>query len=194
MSPAPSGEAFGVSPPLTAAESRRDEGARAALWLGPDEWLLIAEDPAASLERDVGGGAGGGSARLVDVSHRQVAIEIGGAGAARLLERRRPARSRSVRVPVGMVDAHAADEGRDRAVAARAGSLPPGVRALVRALCRGDPRRRRRAIRNCADVEGVSAVVPPLRAEGRGGRCAPSYSSSDLEPAPYFGGPATSPP
>ncbi|HLJ36977.1 MAG TPA: sarcosine oxidase subunit gamma family protein [Steroidobacteraceae bacterium] len=57
---------------------------RAALWLGPDEWLLISpegSDDAAAL----GAALGEHPHSLVDVSHRQLGIELRGAHAATLL-------------------------------------------------------------------------------------------------------------
>jgi sarcosine oxidase subunit gamma len=81
---APIGLAFGAPPPsqpLRAAAT----GARAALWLGPDEWLLIAEDEAEGLGATLESALAGLPHALVDVSHRQCAIELAGAGAARLL-------------------------------------------------------------------------------------------------------------
>ena len=53
---------------------------RAALWLGPDEWLLLR----ASAE-DFDTGALMLDHALVDVSHRQIGLEITGPAAARLL-------------------------------------------------------------------------------------------------------------
>jgi sarcosine oxidase subunit gamma len=53
------------------------EGGRAALWLGPDEWLLIA--PAADADATGAALAAALTAvahSLVDVSHRQVALEL----------------------------------------------------------------------------------------------------------------------
>jgi sarcosine oxidase subunit gamma len=61
-------------------------GSRAALWLGPDEWLLLAEEGAqplietgfASIGREV-------PFSLVEVSHRHVAIVLDGPAAADVL-------------------------------------------------------------------------------------------------------------
>ena len=73
------GASFGVALPDIACRAATAEG-RAALWLGPDEWLLLA--PAGSPAPTPDGAA---SFSLVDVSHRQTGLEIAGAGAARLL-------------------------------------------------------------------------------------------------------------
>lgn len=63
-----------------------EEGARAALWLGPDEWLLLAPDgEAASLFAAIEAALGGTPHALVDVSHRQVGFAVAGRRAADLL-------------------------------------------------------------------------------------------------------------
>jgi sarcosine oxidase subunit gamma len=80
----PVGAAFGVAPPSQPLRAI-GEGARAALWLGPDEWLLIAEDEPAELGAELEAALAGLPHALIDVSHRQCAIEVAGAGAARLL-------------------------------------------------------------------------------------------------------------
>jgi sarcosine oxidase, subunit gamma len=77
--------AFGVRVPPLACRAAAD-GERAALWLGPDEWLLIAPESqltavSAVLEtalRDL-------PHSLVDVSHRQSACSVSGPQAATLL-------------------------------------------------------------------------------------------------------------
>ncbi len=77
--------AFGVvlpPPLLTAAQG----GKRAALRLGPDEILLLAEDgAAASLLQALAAVPGAGPVSLVDISHGQVALRITGPHAAELL-------------------------------------------------------------------------------------------------------------
>ena len=78
---APAGAAFGAPPPLEPLRAAA-QGQRAALWLGPDEWLLIAEDDEPSLGGAVEAALDGIPHALVDVSHRQCAIEISGPGAA----------------------------------------------------------------------------------------------------------------
>jgi sarcosine oxidase, subunit gamma len=77
--------AFGPALPLQAMRAA-EKGPRAAIWQSPDEWLLIAEDseaPAliAKLEEALANIPHG----LVDVSHRQAALEVTGPGAARSL-------------------------------------------------------------------------------------------------------------
>jgi sarcosine oxidase subunit gamma len=98
----PAGAAFGATPqlePLRAAA----EGARAALWLGPDEWLLLAEDDDPSLGGAVEAALAGFAHALTDVSHRQCAIELSGPGAARLLNAGVPLDLDLETFPVGMV-------------------------------------------------------------------------------------------
>ena len=69
--------AFGAAPPaepMRAAQS----GKRAAIWLGPDEWLLLApgEDPA-WLRPFLQDALGIVPHSLVDVSHRQIGFGAG---------------------------------------------------------------------------------------------------------------------
>jgi sarcosine oxidase subunit gamma len=78
------GAAFGATPPLAPLRAA-GQGARAALWLGPDEWLLIAEDDEPSLGGAVEAALAGVAHALTDVSQRQCAVELSGPGAARLL-------------------------------------------------------------------------------------------------------------
>ena len=79
------GAAFGFALPeamLTATAGM----ARAALRLGPDEWLLLAEDaPAAVLLPVLAAALGGAPASLVDISDRQVAVDVEGPEALALL-------------------------------------------------------------------------------------------------------------
>ncbi len=77
--------ALGVPVPATACRAAT-VGERAALWLGPDEWLLIsaeatADETAAGLRTALAGLPHS----LVDVSHRQVALEVSGRDAPLLL-------------------------------------------------------------------------------------------------------------
>ncbi len=93
--------AFGAELPtrLGAAAQAAD---RAALWLGPDEWLLIAESDSpemliATIEdrlRDV-------PHSLVDVSHRQVALIASGVQGTRVLNAGCPLDLRLRAFPVG---------------------------------------------------------------------------------------------
>lgn len=96
------GMAFGAEPPSNLG--RAGEGAgRAALWLGPDEWLLIAEGAdAAALSEMLESVLDGAAHSLVDVSHRQVGLVASGAVAARALSAGCPLDLRLSAFPLGM--------------------------------------------------------------------------------------------
>jgi sarcosine oxidase subunit gamma len=98
----PAGAAFGATPPLEPLRAAA-EGQRAALWLGPDEWLLLAEDDEPCLGGAVEAALAGVPHALTDVSHRQCAIELSGPGAARLLNAGVPLDLDLETFPVGMV-------------------------------------------------------------------------------------------
>ncbi len=80
------------------------EGARrAALWLGPDEWLMIAEGAdAASLDAELERALASTAHSLVDVSHRQVGLLVSGAVAARALSAGCPLDLHLAAFPAGM--------------------------------------------------------------------------------------------
>ena len=63
-----------VALPTTPCRSNRTSE-RAALWLGPDEWLVLAEDGTALPIAHAG-------ASIVDVSHRDTALSVSGPRAA----------------------------------------------------------------------------------------------------------------
>jgi sarcosine oxidase subunit gamma len=92
------GSVFGVVLPTTAcrAETSAD---RAALWLGPDEWLLLAgtadTDALQSALQDQ-------PAALVDVSHRTLFFRLSGSFAARTLNCGCPLDLDMTAFPVGM--------------------------------------------------------------------------------------------
>ncbi len=96
------GAAFGASPPLEPLRSVTS-GPRSALWMGPDEWLLIAEDPEPTLGAALEAALASAPHALVDVSHRQSAILLSGRGAARLLNAGVPLDLDLPAFPVGMV-------------------------------------------------------------------------------------------
>jgi sarcosine oxidase subunit gamma len=98
----PVGAAFAVTPPLQPLRAA-GEGSRAALWMGPDEWLLIAEDAAPEIGARLEAALAGVPHSLVDVSHRQCAIEVSGVGAARLLNAGVPLDLDQAAFPVGAV-------------------------------------------------------------------------------------------
>jgi sarcosine oxidase subunit gamma len=99
---AAAGTAFGVALPSEACRAATN-GSRAALWLGPDEYLLLAPDGeeaaiASAITREIGGQP----YSLVDVSHRQVAFEVTGPHAQWLLEAQCPLPLDATAFPVGM--------------------------------------------------------------------------------------------
>lgn len=78
-------------------------GTRAALWLGPDEYLILAPDDAApALERLLESALADGPHSLVDVSHRQCALEIRGPRVADILNSACPLDLDLGAFPVGM--------------------------------------------------------------------------------------------
>jgi sarcosine oxidase subunit gamma len=81
------GAAFGASLPAQAGGVARVAGTpRAALWLGPDEiWLGTSMDDGAALEAALQTGLAAHAHSLVDISHRNVALELSGTHAAWLL-------------------------------------------------------------------------------------------------------------
>ncbi len=94
--------AFRMRPPARRLP-RRQAGERAALWLGPDEWLLLApEDETAALFAALEAALGERPHALVDISHRQVGFAIAGAGAATLLTTGCPLDLDAAAFPVGM--------------------------------------------------------------------------------------------
>jgi sarcosine oxidase subunit gamma len=99
---APVAEAFGLAPPTEPLTSASD-GARAAFWLGPDEWQLLDEDLTTAWGARLEAALAGVFHSLVDVSHRQTAIELSGPGAARVLSASVPLDLDLEAFPVGMV-------------------------------------------------------------------------------------------
>jgi sarcosine oxidase subunit gamma len=93
---------FGPAPPLRPMRAA-EKGPRATIWQSPDEWLLIAEDfEAAPLIEKLEAALAGIPHGLVDVSHRQAALEITGAGVERLLNAGVPLDLDLSAFPVGM--------------------------------------------------------------------------------------------
>ena len=97
----PVAQAFGVAPPIKPLASAQ-QGERAALWLGPDEWLLIAEENAGDLFARLEDALKPVFHTLVDISHRQVGLAVEGPGAARLLSSGCPLDLDLPAFPVGM--------------------------------------------------------------------------------------------
>lgn len=78
-------------------------GEIAALWLGPDEWLLIAPDGnATGLGASLENALAGLPHSLVDVSHRQIGLILDGRLAARVLSAGCPLDLRLAAFPVGV--------------------------------------------------------------------------------------------
>ncbi|MGO9490967.1 MAG: sarcosine oxidase subunit gamma [Terracidiphilus sp.] len=97
-----SSAAFGAELPAGLGAAGQS-GERAALWLGPDEWLLIAEGgPVETLAAALEAGLAGLPHSLVDVSHREVGLIVSGAVAASVLNAGCPLDLRLKSFPVGM--------------------------------------------------------------------------------------------
>jgi sarcosine oxidase subunit gamma len=85
-------------------------GSRATLWLGPDEFLLLDLGPGdgssgesrAAVPQNLEDALAGAPHALVDVSHRQFALEISGAHAATILSGACPLDLDTRAFPVGM--------------------------------------------------------------------------------------------
>jgi sarcosine oxidase subunit gamma len=77
------GMVFGAEPPSRLGPAGEGAGC-AALWLGPDEWLLIADD-APDIGSVLESVLDGTTHSLVDVSHRQIGIIASGPAVARVL-------------------------------------------------------------------------------------------------------------
>jgi sarcosine oxidase, subunit gamma len=93
---------LGLEIPPFACRAATD-GERAALWLGPDEWLLLApEAQAAAVATALGAALGQLPHSLVDVSHRQTALRVSGPEAATLLASGCPLDLGASAFPVGM--------------------------------------------------------------------------------------------
>jgi sarcosine oxidase subunit gamma len=99
---AAAGGAIGLSVSQTALRSA-SAGDRAALWLGPDEQLLltcVADGPA--MERQLRAALAALPHSLVDVSHRQIALEVNGPQAHLVLNAGCPLDLHIGSFPIGM--------------------------------------------------------------------------------------------
>ena len=95
-------KAAGVGIPVEACRAMTHES-RAALWLGPDEWLLLApEAQGAELAERLAAALAGLPHSLVDVGHRQSGCELRGPQAATLLAAGCPLDLDARMFPVGM--------------------------------------------------------------------------------------------
>jgi sarcosine oxidase subunit gamma len=94
--------AAGVGIPAQACRAIT-QGERAALWLGPDEWLLIAPDAeGAALAGSLESALTRFPHSLVDVSHRQAGCTLRGSQAATLLSAGCPLDLDERAFPIGM--------------------------------------------------------------------------------------------
>ena len=65
-----------------------EEGSRAALWLGPDEWLVLGPPGAgANIVSELGAALEGSHRSIVDVSANRVALELSGPRAKEVLSK-----------------------------------------------------------------------------------------------------------
>lgn len=96
------GEIFGTELPVNACRASRFED-RAALWLGPDEWLLLApESQENTVEAALTQALKTEPHALVDISHRNAGLEIIGPCAATLLAAGCPLDMHEAAFPPGM--------------------------------------------------------------------------------------------
>jgi sarcosine oxidase subunit gamma len=99
---AAAGQAFGVTLPREACRAAVS-ASRAALWLGPDEWLLLAAaEDAAAIMHQLSVALAAAPHALVDVSQRSVAIAVKGAQAATLINHGCALDLAHVAFPLGM--------------------------------------------------------------------------------------------
>jgi len=96
------GSAFGLALPTKPCRAAMQTG-RAALWLGPDEQLLMAPaEDLAGLKSAFAVALSGVAHSLVDISHRQGALELRGPDVAWLLAAGCPLDLDAAAFPVGM--------------------------------------------------------------------------------------------
>jgi sarcosine oxidase subunit gamma len=94
--------AFGVEPAMEPCRAAVG-GSRAALWLGPDEWLLLARDgEAATIIKVLEAALSPLPHSLVDISHRHVGLKLEGGHAALMLNAGCPLDLDIRAFPVGM--------------------------------------------------------------------------------------------
>ena len=99
---AAAGTAFGIALPRTACRFAAADG-RAAWWLGPDEWLLLApEAEGTAITAALCAALNDLAHALVDVSHRSAGLALDGAQAAYVLSHGCPLDLAPKTFPVGM--------------------------------------------------------------------------------------------
>ncbi len=89
------GAAFGLALPTQPCRTAQANG-RSALWLGPDEWLLLAPPGTLDASASVAGGA------VVDIGHRQIGLVLAGPGTVDTLAAGCPLDLHPTAFPVGM--------------------------------------------------------------------------------------------
>jgi sarcosine oxidase subunit gamma len=93
---------FGLELPREACRAST-KGDRAVLWLGPDEWLLLAPDGQAErVAMELAAALGGEPASIVDISDRNLAVEVSGPKAAQAINGFNPLDLDADAFPVGM--------------------------------------------------------------------------------------------
>jgi sarcosine oxidase subunit gamma len=96
------GAAFGVVLPNEPCRAQQ-QGARVALWLGPDEWLVLAPPAAASvIAVAIAAKLAGVPHSLVEISDRNVGLMIAGPGSEDVLSSSCPLDLDVTAFPVGM--------------------------------------------------------------------------------------------
>ena len=96
------GDGFGMALPQDACRANSN-ASRAALWLGPDEWLLIApEGEMPALAAWMAEALGETPGSIVDVSDRNVGIEVKGPKSAEAINAFNPLDLHMDTFPVGM--------------------------------------------------------------------------------------------
>lgn len=83
-------EALGAPLPRKVGETSR-AGGHTALWLGPDEWLVVSSADADTLVEQLRAAAGETPAQVLDLSANRTVIELTGPGARSVLEKGCPA-------------------------------------------------------------------------------------------------------
>jgi sarcosine oxidase subunit gamma len=84
------GDALGAALPRKVGETSQ-AGGHTALWLGPDEWLVVSETAAETLVDQLRTAAGETPSQVLDLSANRTVIELTGPGARSVLEKGCPA-------------------------------------------------------------------------------------------------------
>jgi sarcosine oxidase, subunit gamma len=79
------GAALGLDLPTTSRLTRSAGTPRLAIWLAPDEWLVVDAGDASALERAIGAAASPHGGTVVDVSAHRTLLELSGPGVRDLL-------------------------------------------------------------------------------------------------------------